>query len=182
MAEQQLKGTKVAFFATNGVEDSELSSPWEALKNAGAENTLISLEPGKVTSLKLDWEPGSDYSVDKTVEEVAAAEFDAVVLPGGTLNADALRTNKHVLNFVQEMTEAKKPVAAICHAPWIFINADLAQNVKLTSVPTISRDLQNAGAQWVDEEVVTDRGITTSRTPKDLEAFNAQVIEEIAKG
>lgn len=176
-----LDGKKVAIIATNGFEQSELFSPYEALKGAGATVDIVSLEAGEIRGWdEKDW--GKSIKVDRTIDAVSARDYDALVLPGGQINPDLLRVNDKVLTFVREIFEAKKPLAAICHAPWVLIEAGLATGLKATSYKSIKTDMINAGADWVDEQVVVDQGIVTSRNPGDLEAFNAKVIEEIAEG
>ncbi|MGC5629269.1 type 1 glutamine amidotransferase domain-containing protein [Georgenia sp. Z1344] len=177
-----ISGKKVAFIATNGVEQSELAEPWAAIEKAGGEPTLISLESGTITALRHDWDRGDDFTVDLEILAANPDDFQALVLPGGTLNADALRGNSDVRTFVRAFFDQHKPVSAICHAPWILIDAGVVEGRRLTSVPTVSTDLKNAGAQWVDEEVVVDAGLMTSRTPADLAAFCAKTVEEIAEG
>lgn len=179
---ENLNGHTIAFVATNGVEQVELTSPWEAVKNAGATPVLVSPENQSITAMQGDWEHGDSFTVNRHVGEAKAEDFDSLVLPGGTLNADTLRTNEDVLNFVRGFFSAHKPVASICHGPWVLINAGVVDGRKLTSVDKVSIDLKNAGAQWVDEEVVVDSGLTTSRNPGDLDAFNAKLIEEAAEG
>ncbi|MGC5614963.1 type 1 glutamine amidotransferase domain-containing protein [Georgenia sp. Z1491] len=182
MMAPNISGKKVAFIATTGVEQSELAQPWKAVTDAGGEPTLISLEPGTVTSLKFDWDRGEDFEVDLEITAANPDDYQALVLPGGTLNADALRTSTEVRTFVRAFFDQHKPVAAICHAPWILIDAGVVDGRRMTSVKSVEIDLKNAGADWVDEEVVVDAGLTTSRTPADLAAFCAKVVEEIAEG
>lgn len=179
---ENLNGHTIAFVATNGVEQVELTSPWEAVKNAGATPVLVSDQQDSITAMQGDWDRGDSFTVDRHISEATAEDFDSVVLPGGTLNADALRTNEDVLNFVRGFFSAHKPVASICHGPWLLINAGVVEGRTVTSVDKVSIDLKNAGANWVDEEVVVDSGLTTSRHPGDLEAFNAKLIEEAAEG
>lgn len=172
---------KIAILATHGFEESELQSPKEHLEQQGWEAHVISPEGGSIKAwAEKDW--GKEYNVDKTISEANAADYDALVLPGGVLNPDKLRTNEDALAFVQHFFEEKKPVAAICHGPQTLIDAGLVSGRKMTSVKAISQDLINAGANWVDEEVVVDNGLVTSRTPKDLPAFNAKMVEEIKEG
>lgn len=176
-----ISGKKVAILATHGFEESELTSPRDALKAAGATVHVVSPESGELQAFK-HLEKGIKVGVDKVLAQARAEDYDALMLPGGLFNPDQLRTNKDALAFVQAFLKAGKPVAAICHAPWILADAGALKGRKVTSVPTIRKDIENAGATWVDEEVVVDNGIVTSRTPKDLEAFNAKLIEEIAEG
>ena len=177
-----LTGKKVAFLATKGVEQVELTSPWEAVLAAGGTPSLVSLEKDTVTAMQQDWEHGDSFSVDLHVSQARAEDFDGLVMPGGTLNADALRADEDVLSFVRGFFSQHKPVAAICHAPWTLIDAGVVEGRKMTSYSSLATDLKNAGAAWVDEEVVVDSGLTTSRTPDDLDAFNAKLVEELAEG
>jgi len=172
---------KIAILATHGFEESELKSPKEYIEQNGWTAEIISPEPGTIKAwAEKDW--GKEYPVDKTLNEVSASEYDALILPGGVINPDKLRTNVNALAFVKDFFRQQKPVAAICHGPQILIDADVVEGRKLTSVKNISKDLINAGANWVDEEVVVDEGLVTSRTPKDLPAFNAKMTEEITEG
>ncbi len=172
---------KVAILATHGFEESELSSPKEHLEQQGWTAHIVSPQSGPIKAwAEKDW--GKEYNVDKTLDEVSASDYDALVLPGGVINPDQLRTNKAAISFVQEFFQQHKPVAAICHGPQILISAEAVEGRKMTSVESISIDLKNAGAQWEDSEVVTDKGLVTSRTPKDLPAFNAKMVEEIKEG
>ncbi|AZI68028.1 type 1 glutamine amidotransferase [Kaistella daneshvariae] len=176
----QLSNKKVAVLAADGYEQSELESPVKALKDAGATVEIISLKPGKIKSMK-DHEWSDSVSVDQTVDEAKASSFDALLLPGGVINPDAVRANENAVNFVKEFFDAEKPVAAICHGPQTLINAEVVNGKKMTSYHSVSADLKNAGANWVDEEVVTDGNLTTSRSPEDLPAFNKRIVEEFAK-
>ena len=177
-----LDGKKVALLATDGFEQDELLSPLEALKNAGADAQVVSpSEAGKIRGWKhTDW--GKKVKVDLPLKEAEAGDFDALVLPGGVMNPDHLRRDPRVLEFVKSFFQNGKPVGAICHGPWTLIDAGVVRGRTLTSYKTIQSDLKNAGANWVDEEVVVDHGLVTSRQPDDLPAFNAKLIEEIAKG
>ncbi|WOQ70268.1 type 1 glutamine amidotransferase domain-containing protein [Microbacterium limosum] len=172
-----LSGKKIAFVATDGYEDSELTSPWEAVTAAGATAVLIAPEGGSI-----EGKNGHTQPVDLTTDAADAADYDALVLPGGVVNADHLRMDEKAVAFSKAFFEASKPVAAICHAAWTLIEAGVVKGRTLTSYPSLKTDLRNAGAEWVDEEVVVDQGFVTSRTPDDLPAFNAKVIEEIAEG
>ena len=173
----ELSGKKIAFLATNGYEDSELTSPWEAVAGAGAAATLIAPESGSIEGKK-----GHTQSIDLTTADADPNEFDALVLPGGVVNADHLRMDERAVAFARAFFEQHKPVGAICHAAWILVEADVVRDRKMTSYPSLKTDLRNAGAHWVDEEVVVDDGFVTSRTPDDLPAFNAKIIEEFAEG
>jgi protease I len=172
-----LTGTKIAFLATDGFEDSELTSPWKALTEAGATAIMVAPESGRITGKN-----GHEQTVDLTSAEVDATEFDALVLPGGVVNADHLRLDTAAVSFTRDFFAQHKPVAAICHAAWILAEADVLAGRTLTSYPSLRTDLVNAGADWVDQEVVVDAGLVSSRTPDDLPAFNAKVVEEIAEG
>lgn len=172
---------KIAILATHGFEESELKSPKEHLEQQGWTAHIVSPEAGTIKAwAEKDW--GKEYPVDKTLEEVSASEYDALVLPGGVINPDQLRTNEKALSFVQDFFKQHKPVAAICHGPQVLISAGAVKGRKMTSVKSVSIDLKNAGAIWEDSEVVTDNGLVTSRTPKDLPAFNAKMVEEIKEG
>jgi protease I len=178
----QLQGKKVAFLMANeGVEQVELTEPLDAVRGAGAETVLIAPEDGQIQGFN-HLDKGDAFDVDKAVSEVGAEDFDALVLPGGVANPDQLRTKAEAVEFVRAFFDAGKPVAAICHAPWTLIEADVVRGRTLTSWPSLQTDLRNAGAEWVDEEVHVDQGLVTSRKPDDLEAFCAKAIEEIAEG
>jgi protease I len=172
-----LTSKRVAFIATDGFEDSELTSPWEAVTSAGAEAILIAPDEGTITGKN-----GHVQSVDLVTSGAAAADFDALVLPGGVVNADHLRMDADAVDVVRDFFAQHKPVGAICHAAWILIEADVVSGRTLTSYPSLKTDLRNAGATWVDEEVIVDEGLVSSRTPDDLPAFNAKVVEEIDEG
>ncbi|WP_326983913.1 type 1 glutamine amidotransferase domain-containing protein [Chryseobacterium sp. MYb264] len=172
---------KIAILATHGFEESELSSPKEHLEQQGWTAHIISPESGRIKAwAEKDW--GKEYNVDKTLDEASASDYDALVLPGGVINPDQLRTNDKALSFVKDFFQQHKPVAAICHGPQILISAEVVEGRNLTSVDSISKDLKNAGANWEDREVVVDNGLVTSRTPDDLPAFNAKMVEEIREG
>jgi deglycase len=179
----ELKGKTIAFLATNGYEESELKKPWQALRDAGADTKLVSLEEGEIKALnEQELEPGATHPVDLTVEEASADDFDGLVLPGGVMNPDKLRMDENAVNFVQQFFEQGKPVGAICHGPWTLVEAGVVRGRTLTSFPSIQADVRNAGGTWVDEEVHVDQGLVTSREPDDLPAFNAKLIEEFAEG
>jgi protease I len=179
---EQLQGKKVAFLTANeGVEQIELTEPLDAVAAAGAETVLIAPDSGQVQAFN-HLDKGDAFDVDKAVSEASADDFDALVLPGGVANPDQLRTEAEAVEFVRSFFEAGKPVAAICHAPWTLIEADVVRGRTVTSWPSLQTDLRNAGAEWVDEEVHVDQGLVTSRKPEDLEAFCAKVVEEIAEG
>ncbi len=172
---------KIAILATDGFEESELKSPKEHLEKEGWTTHIVSLKSGSIKAWA-DGNWGQEYKVDKTLDEVSASEYDALVLPGGVINPDKLRIEESALNFIKGFFEAKKPVAAICHGPWSLINADVVKGRDMTSYKSIKSDLVNAGANWSDQEVVVDQGLVTSRDPNDLPAFNRKMIEEIKEG
>ena len=179
--QHDLSGIRVAILVTKGFEEIELTNPRKALDEAGAQTVLVSPERGTVKSwTDKNW--GSDHTVDMHLSEATADDFDALLLPGGVMNPDKLRTNGTAVQFVRAFFEDGKPVAAICHAPWTLIEADVVRGRTLTSWPSLKTDLRNAGAEWVDEEVVVDSGLVSSRTPDDLPAFNAKLVEEIGEG
>jgi protease I len=178
---QNLANKRVAIVATHGFEQSELVEPKKALEQAGATVDVISLAPGSIRG----WRHGNwaeELPVDAVVAEVDADDYDALVLPGGVMNADRLRTHDDVLAFVRAFFDQGKPVGAICHAPWTLIDAGVVKGRHLTSWPSLRQDLLNAGATWTDEEVVAERGLVTSRKPDDIPAFNRKLLEEIAEG
>jgi protease I len=177
----KLDGRRVAILATDGVEQVELTSPQQALKQAGAQVTVVSLKSGQIQGMHHS-EKGDKIDVDAEIGNVAADQFDALVLPGGVANPDYLRVNKQAVAFVRAFFGAGKPVAAICHGPWMLVEADAVRGKKVTSWPSLHTDLRNAGANWVDEQVVRDGTLVTSRKPDDLAAFNREVIEMIATG
>ncbi len=174
-----LKGRKVAFLATDGVEQVELTAPWNALKQAGAEVKLVSDKAGEIQAMNHD-EKSDRFPVDAEVSQVSAHDFDALVLPGGVANSDKLRTNKAAVNFVREFMEADKPVAAICHGPWLLVEADAVRGRTITSWPSLETDIKNAGGAWVDKQVQLDQKLLTSRKPEDLPAFCAQLVQLLA--
>ena len=177
----QLRNHKVAIVVENGFEQVEMTEPRKALEQAGAKTEIVSPVQGKVKGWQHDhW--GDEFPVDKSVDEARSEDYDALLLPGGVMNPDKLRRNEAVLNFVRGFFEAGKPVAAICHGPWTFIDAGVARGRRMTSWPSLQMDLRNAGVDWVDEEVVVDSGLVTSRKPADLPAFNQKIIEEFAEG
>lgn len=177
----QLQGKKVAILATDGFEQSELLKPKQALEDAGAEVTVVSLKAGEIKGWnENNW--GDKVAVDLTIEQANAEDFDALHLPGGVMNPDKLRVNEKAVAFVKAFFDAGKPVAAICHAAWTLINAEVVSGREMTSYPPLQKDLENAGAKWVDKEVVVDNGLITSRNPDDIPAFNKKMIEEFAEG
>ena len=177
----RLDGKKVAILATDGFEQSELFEPRHALMQAGAEVTVVSLKPGEIQGMR-HHDKGETIRVDKTLDQVGPGDFDALMLPGGVANPDTLRMHPEAVSFAKAFFDAEKPVAAICHAPWLLAEADVLQGRTVTSWPSIRTDLRNAGAKVVDQEVVVDEGLVTSRKPADIPAFNAKMIEEFAEG
>ena len=177
----QLDNKKIAILATHGFEQSELEVPRDKLKAAGATVDIVSLQPGEIKGWdKKDW--GRPVKVDKTLDQVSADEYDAVVLPGGQINPDLLRVEPKALAFIKDIFNQKKIVAAVCHAPWLLIETGIAKGRKMTSYKSIKTDVINAGAKWEDSQVVVDQGVITSRHPGDLEAFSAKIIEEVKEG
>jgi protease I len=176
-----LSGKTIAVLATDGFEQSELTDPLRALKEAGATVHVIAPKSGKIRGWQhTDW--GDEVPVDRTLEQADPADYDALVLPGGQMNPDKLRLEPKAVEFVRGFFEARKPVGAICHGPWLLVEADVVRGRTVTSWPSIRTDLKNAGANWVDREVVVDNGLVTSRKPDDIPAFNAKIIEEFAEG
>ncbi len=177
----QLQGKRVAILATDGFEQSELFKPKQALEDAGAKVSIVSLKAGEIKGWnENDW--GDTVTVDLTIEQAKAEDFDALQLPGGVMNPDKLRVNEKAVAFVKAFFDTGKPVAAICHAAWTLINAEVVEGREMTSYPPLQKDLENAGAKWVDKEVVVDNGLITSRNPNDIPAFNKKMIEEFAEG
>ena len=176
-----LTGKKVAILVEDGFEQVELTSPKEALEAHGAQTHIISPKSGNVKG----WEHtkwGQEFPVDVTIEQANANDYDALLLPGGVMNPDKLRTNKQAVQFVRSFFDQGKPVGSICHGPWMLVEAGVVNGRRVTSYPSIQTDLKNAGANWVDQEVVVDRGLVTSRKPDDLPAFNRKLVEEISEG
>jgi protease I len=177
----KLQGKRVAFLATDMVEQVELTEPWKAVEQAGGTPELISLEEGEIQGFN-HYDKGDTFKVDKTVEEASADDYDALVLPGGVGNPDTLRGDENAVEFTRQFFEQAKPVGAICHGPWMLVEAGVVRGRKVTSWPTLQTDIRNAGGEWVDEEVVVDNGLVTSRKPDDLPAFNAKIVEEFCEG
>ncbi|MEM8526203.1 MAG: type 1 glutamine amidotransferase domain-containing protein [Bacteroidota bacterium] len=177
----KLEGKKVAILTTDGFEQVELTSPKKALEEAGAITEIVAPNSGSVKGWDEDnW--GDTFEVDRTIVEANASDYNALLLPGGVMNPDSLRTNQDALSFVRDFFRQQKPVAAICHGGQTLINAELVEGRKLTSYPAIRKDMENAGARWLDEEVVVDQGLVTSRSPEDLKAFNDKLVEEVHEG
>jgi protease I len=176
-----LAGKRVAFLATDGVEESEYAQPRAAVEAAGARPELISPKPGSIQAVR-GMDKAGTFPVERSVAEADPAEYDALVLPGGVANPDRLRTDPDAVRFVRAFFDAAKPVGAICHGPWLLVEADVAKGRTVTSWPSLRTDLANAGANWVNEECHVDSGLVTSRKPADLPAFCAKLIEEISEG
>src|SRR6188472_1544437 len=178
----KLDGKRIAFLVANeGVEQVELTEPWKAVEGEGGTPELVSLESGKIQAFN-HLDKGDTFDVDRTVADASPDDYDALVLPGGVANPDFLRADEDAVAFVRAFFEQAKPVAVICHGPWTLVEADVVKGRTLTSWPSLRTDLRNAGANWVDEEVVVDEGLTSSRNPDDLPAFCAKLVEEIAEG
>jgi protease I len=176
----ELQGKKIAFLAADGVEKVELEKPREALHEAGAQTELLSLKTGEIQARNHDLEPAGTVTVDRAVSEASVDEFDGLVLPGGTVNPDKLRLDKTAVSFVRDFVDSGKPVAAICHGPWTLVEASVTAGRTMTSYPSIRTDLRNAGAHVVDEEVVVDGNLISSRSPRDLPAFCSTLIKQLA--
>jgi deglycase len=177
----KLQDKKIAFVATHGVEQIELTEPWKAVEAEGGKPELISIESGEIQGFE-HLDKADKFSVDRTAKEAKADDYDGLVLPGGVANPDFLRVDKDVVSFVRSFFEAGKPVGAICHGPWTLVEADVVRDRTLTSWPSLETDIRNAGGNWVDEEVHVDNGLVTSRKPDDLPAFCAKLVEEICEG
>lgn len=178
---KDLSGKKVAILIADGFEQVEMTEPREALENAGAQTEIISIKDGEVKGWNhTEW--GDVFPVNHVVGSVNADDYDALLLPGGVMNPDKLRKDKKAVSFVKDFFESGKPIASICHGPWVLVEADIVQGLNMTSYESIKTDVINAGGKWVDKEVVTDQGIVTSRKPDDIPAFNKKMIEEFAEG
>jgi protease I len=177
-----LQNKKVAFLAANeGVEQVELTEPWKAVEQAGAQPELVSLEEGQVQAFN-HLDKGDTFEVDRTVADADPSDYDGLVLPGGVANPDFLRMDERAVAFVRSFFESGKPVGVICHGPWTLVEADVVRDRTITSWPSLRTDIRNAGGKWVDEEVVVDDGLVSSRRPDDLPAFCAKIVEEFADG
>jgi len=177
----KLDGKRIAFLATDGVEQVELTEPRKAVEQEGAETELISLEEGQIQGFE-HLDKGDKFDVDEAVKDADPSDYDGLVLPGGVANPVFLRADQDAVEFVRAFFEAGTPVGAICHGPWTLVEADVVRDLTLTSWPSLKTDIRNAGGKWVDEEVVVDKGLTTSRKPDDLPAFNDKIVEEFCEG
>ena len=177
----ELQGKKIAFLATDGVEQVELMEPWKAIESAGGEPELLSIKPGNIQAFE-HFDQGEEFRIDKHVSQADPEDYEGLVLPGGVANPDFLRMDEDAVRFVKNFFETGKPVGVICHGPWTLVEADVVRGRKLTSWPSIATDIRNAGGDWVDEEVVVDAGLVSSRKPEDLPAFCAKIVEEFAEG
>jgi protease I len=177
----KLEGKRIAFLATDMVEQVELTEPWKAVEEAGGKPELVSIKTGEIQAFN-HFDKADTFPVDRTVEEASADDYDGLVLPGGVGNPDQLRGDENAVAFARSFFDQGKPVGVICHGPWTLIEAGVVRGRTLTSWPTLQTDIRNAGGNWVDQEVVVDNGLVSSRKPDDIPAFNAKVVEEMAEG
>jgi len=177
----KLQGKRVAFLATDMVEQVELAEPWKAVQDEGATPELVSLEDGEIQGFN-HYDKGDTFKVDRTVEEASVGDYDALVIPGGVGNPDTLRLDENAVEFTRQFFEQGKPVGVICHGPWMLVETGIVRDRTVTSWPSLRTDIRNAGGNWIDQEVVVDQGLVTSRKPDDLPAFNAKIVEEFAEG
>ncbi len=177
----KLQGKRVAFLATDMVEQVELTEPWKAVKDAGGTPELVSLKEGEIQGFN-HYDKADTFKVDRTVEEARAEDYDALVIPGGVGNPDTMRTDENAVRLVRDFFEQGKPVGVICHGPWMLVEAGVVRGRKVTSWPSLQTDIRNAGGDWVDQQVVVDDGLVTSRKPDDLPAFNEKILEEFGEG
>lgn len=178
----ELQGKRIAIIATDGVEQVELEKPRDAVTQAGATTQLLSIDTGEIQAVTGDINPSDSFPVDGRVADASVDDYDGLILPGGVANPDSLRTEPAVIDFVRAFFAAAKPVGVICHGPWTLVEADLVRGRTLTSFPSLRTDIENAGGNWVDQEVVVDQGLVSSRDPDDLPAFTAKIVEEFAEG
>ena len=179
----ELQGRKVAILlAPVGTEQVEFTEPKKAVEDAGAQVDVVGIQTGEAQTMNSDVNPGETFTVEKTFSDVSPDDYDALIVPGGTVGSDNLRGSEEAVNFVHGFFEQQKPVGVICHGPWTLVEADVVRGRTLTSFPTLQTDIRNAGGEWVDEEVVTDQGLVTSRNPDDLPAFCSKLVEEISEG
>lgn len=181
MAGKRLAGKRIAIIAADQVEQVELVEPRKALDGAGAHTELVSMKAGTIQGMN-HFDRGDELPVDRTIDDADASDYDALLIPGGVANPDLMRGDDRMVEFTREFFEQGKPVAAICHGPWLLVEVDAVRGRKVTSWPTLETDLRNAGADWVDEQVVVDSGLVTSRKPDDIPAFNDRMVEEFAEG
>ena len=177
----ELQGKRVAFLATDMVEQVELTEPWKAVQDAGATPELVSLREGEIQGFN-HYDKADKFTVDRTVEEASADDYDALVIPGGVGNPDTMRMDVNAVEFTRQFFEQGKPVGVICHGPWMLVESGVVRDRTVTSWPSLRTDIRNAGGNWVDQEVVVEDGLVTSRKPDDLPAFNAKIVEEFAEG
>jgi len=177
----ELQGKRVAFLATDMVEQVELTEPWKAVQDAGATPELVSLREGEIQGFN-HYDKADKFTVDRTVEEASADDYDALVIPGGVGNPDTMRMDENAVEFTRQFFEQGKPVGVICHGPWMLVESGVVRDRTVTSWPSLRTDIRNAGGNWVDQEVVVEDGLVTSRKPDDLPAFNAKIVEEFAEG